>query len=70
MTLFNDKRIDEILRRQELYTNQWPWPRRIPHKCPVCDGHGARGVPVLGSSNRTAVPCHACDGTGIVWSDR
>lgn len=59
---------NEILRSQHKHDRPWPWPQRIPHKCPVCDGEGTRGKAIVGLSNRTTVSCHACNGTGIVWS--
>lgn len=35
---------------------------RIPHKCPLCHGHGKRGYPEVLQDK-----CHGCDGKGIIW---
>jgi DnaJ-class molecular chaperone len=52
-----------------------PWPytytsprqaERKPHKCPVCDGNGKKPNPHATGEN-DLLPCHACDGKGIVW---
>ncbi len=47
-----------------------------PHKCPVCDGQGIVSKPpdIAGdvrtwTSTDTTHTCHACKGTGIVWSE-
>jgi DnaJ-class molecular chaperone len=48
----------------------------IPHKCPVCNGQGLVSRPpyIAGDQNEwfssSAGPftCHACGGSGIVWS--
>lgn len=43
-----------------------------PFKCPACDGQGKRVLPPAYSGgtcvSMTESPCHACNGTGIVWS--
>jgi len=44
-----------------------------PHRCPVCGGSGKVGaVDCFGQHVATTAglltnPCHACNGTGIVW---
>lgn len=50
---------------------------RIPHKCPVCNGHGTVSKPpsVAGdqdtwmSSGTHLYPCPACNGTCIIWEE-
>jgi hypothetical protein len=50
---------------------------RIPFKCPVCDGTGLVSKPpyVAGDQNEWVTsscgpyPCHACSGSGIIWSE-
>ena len=49
---------------------------QTPHKCPVCDGTGLVSKPpyVAGDQNEWVTSstgpyaCHACGGSGIVWS--
>lgn len=40
-----------------------PTPVRQPWKCPVCNGTGKVGT----TTTVAEVPCHACNGSGIVW---
>jgi len=49
----------------------------IPHKCPVCNGHGTVSRPpwIAGdvstwTGNADTYPCKACNGTGIVWEKK
>lgn len=43
-------------------------PGQRPHTCPNCKGEGTReGVPRY--LNPTAISCHSCSGTGIVWAN-
>jgi len=47
--------------------------RRVPYKCPVCDGCGT--VAQMQMSEGTApipltyLSCHACLGVGIIWNE-
>jgi len=43
----------------------------IPHKCPVCNGSGIyveNGSYSAQIPTRFSNPCHACNGTGVLWS--
>ena len=50
---------------------------RIPFKCPVCDGTGLVSKPpyiagdqeTWSTSQTGTYPCHACGGSGIIWSE-
>jgi len=50
----------------------------IPHKCPVCNGHGtvskppqiAGDITTWSSTDNKLYPCKACNGTGIVWEKK
>lgn len=48
--------------------NIFPQERK-PHKCPICDGTGTQAK-VSPRAFGTAVKCHACDGTCIVWEPK
>lgn len=39
-----------------------------PYKCPVCNGNGAVSGPINLYGHVETHECHACSGTGIVWS--
>jgi len=49
--------------------------RRMPHRCPVCDGTGLTNRPpgiaedqcTWGTSNSSPFPCFTCDGKGMIW---
>lgn len=46
--------------------------RRVPYKCPVCEGKGVVPAGFYEScggylTNISSITCQSCDGTGIVW---
>lgn len=43
-----------------------PLERRIPHKCPCCDGYGEREKRGVVSDTATE-PCKSCGGRGIIF---
>lgn len=53
-----------------LITTYPPMPERRPWRCPVCDGTGKTTYPFAPAAlyeMHEQEPCHACNGTGIVW---
>ena len=43
--------------------------RKVPYKCPVCNGSGEGPYISTGLSNTLPPKCKACKGEGLVWGE-
>jgi DnaJ-class molecular chaperone len=47
-------------------SNNSGW-KKVPSKCPGCEGSGVKFISTPGTTDRITQACTHCNGNGIVW---
>lgn len=61
ITKILDELVIRITKSETIYKRLDQSPSERPHRCPICDGSGAK------KKNGMEYMCDPCDGEGILW---